>query len=975
MSTPTLEAEALLENQGWLFQFVRRLVADDYTADDIVQSTFEQALLNKENKGSHRGWLKGVAHNLVKEYHRSSSRRRRREEFIATGTESVADAPNEILEMASFIMSAIERLPEDQKKVILLRHMLVKKPAEIARILELPKETVYRHLERGCKRVQADLKQRHGLDWRVNCAAVLGFKLPGLWSATKVIGVAAMLSIAAVGTWFGLHWLSDDKPLEPAAIEATLPLVPASAGPTDAGEAVSAGFAMEAELFRENKPTPLAPFHGSIARVLLPDQSAVPYVEVIAAWGPNLGLSNSFVTDEDGFAQIILPGDVFEFSLRTKVPGYLNPRVSCTADQLGNVVQVPLIKGSFSQPLRAVDYRGNGLEGVLLQTSIPNGLQGYFLSGPDGHVEALLAGPGVYSISMDDNQAFDPLDFEVDARSTQQHHEIPCVIPATDVRLRAVDNETGETLTSVGFWGKYQPRDEFGASIGDRLEIQMASINGTLEYSGTLFEPQIYAVVIRAPGFAPKMVTVFQNPETELVIGLDRQHSRPARIILPGSGNHVVSATIHRREKAVTFPAQGVAESSSISKTTFGSPLVVDSQGGFQLPFEEQGQSNFRLVVIDDQDTHYSSWVIANELLPNNAGEFVFYFDPPAVQELSLQLVDDQNRPQAGVSIQTFFDDRRDSQPPSKETDANGIVQLKVIPGEDIELNFDVNNINVQGSFPAPLQGQESNLILQLPACSNSLMGEVVLADGQVANATISSKWQGVFDLHLPGGGTAPMLISARGKTNGGQFLIEGVPAGVYVTTATKSMRRNGTKTTVDQHLVDTPTLFQFPPVVEYKFRVSDAQGNRINANFRSYTNTTVGVDLDKARSTLTGGVAHFEIEESIQVHAMLVMAKGYAPYYALPHVSNELVDITLETPGRDFMILDTAAEGIILEEGKFWIVDAWGDASDPRQGLVYEFYAGNDLRVSGTPLGEFNFVEVDSTGRPTSRVINVPAL
>ncbi|MCP4770920.1 MAG: RNA polymerase sigma factor [Planctomycetes bacterium] len=169
MSTPTLSTQAYLENQPWLFQFVRKLVADDHTADDIVQSTFERALQNKEDKSTHRGWLKGVAHNLVKEHYRSTSRRRRREVLVSQGTDSIVDSPCQVMELASLVMSALERLPEDQREVILLRHMKAKKPAEIARFLELPREKVYRLLERGCKRVQEDLKQRHGVDWRANC--------------------------------------------------------------------------------------------------------------------------------------------------------------------------------------------------------------------------------------------------------------------------------------------------------------------------------------------------------------------------------------------------------------------------------------------------------------------------------------------------------------------------------------------------------------------------------------------------------------------------------------------------------------------------------------------------------------------------------------------------------------------------------------------------------------------------------------
>jgi len=188
-------------------------------------------------------------------------------------------------------------------------------------------------------------------------------------------------------------------------------------------------------------------------------------------------------------------------------------------------------------------------------------------------------------------------------------------------------------------------------------------------------------------------------------------------------------------------------------------------------------------------------------------------------------------------------------------------------------------------------------------------------------------------------------------------------------------MRRNGLEITEPQ-TADEPTVFSFPSANEHKYRISDDRGNLINdVDIRTCTDTNPGFELGYSGRTESGGIAHFELEETPRVQFFLAVAPGFAPEELPPYVSSELVDITMRTPGRKHIIVDTAAQGVILDESKSWIIDAWGDFNDPRQGLVTEYCDGNELSVIGAPLGEFNFLEIDSTGRPTNRVINVPAL
>lgn len=978
MSPHALTPEALLENQGWLLNVVRHLVKDEFDAEDIVQETILEAIHSPNARPDHKGWLAAVARNKALEWLRKSRRRYSREQKASRDAtaQRILDSPMEIAELSSLVMSSIEDLPEDQQRALLLKCVLEYKPAEISEQMEISVQEVYRLTERGRTSIQKRLEARHGRDWREHCSALVGIKLIQSTSSLAVpLLAAAVTLVVAVGAWFGLDRFMADDSAPPVAMESAEIVEASLDQPAAASDVSPTDLDASLALLREDQPSPAASFYGVLAKPVLPNQDTLPFTEVIANWEPSFYQFKSFWTDENGIAKVILPQGVRGFSLHTKVPGYLNPFVSSTSFQSGELFQIPLIQGAVGQTLRAVDYQGQGLEGTLIRTYILDGPPGYFVSGPDGYVDALLERPGHYTIHMDDNFAFDWQHFEVSNQSTAEAFTIPCVKPPTDVRLRAVDADTGSTLISASFWGEYNLLDEYNLAVQSNLQIQMASINGALEYPGNLFEPKIHAVIIRAPGYEPVKVTVFQDPEIELVVELDKSGSHPARFELPNPDRQIVNATVSKSVKRVSYPVWNGFTSSSTPGTTTTIPLVVDAQGGFQLPYDETDTGHLVLNVTDDQGTIFSSLTFPQDLIANETGEFVFPFLPPAAQDLSLKIVDDQGHPQADVSLIIRAPDREPPFVSRPTTDADGMVKLKVAHGESISISFEIGQTHIEGDFQAPTGTQELDLVLKLPPLTHSLIGDVLLADGQAAQATASSRWLDTFDFHLPGNVVAPMGITVSSSQFTGQMLVQGVPAGDYETTVRKTMRNNGLMVT-KQHSANQATVFQLPLAREYKYRVFDGQGRLLSdVGFRTCTDTTPGFELGRCGRSQIGGLAHFEVEQTPIVQAILLVAPGFAPVYAPPYVSNELIDIRMEALGRELIIVDTAAKGVLLETDKFWIIDAWGNASDPRQGLVSEYYDGNDLRVTGAPLGEFNFVEIDSTGRLTGRVINVPAL
>mgnify|MGYP003998421105 CR=1 FL=1 len=106
----------------------------------------------------------------------------------------------------------------------------------------------------------------------------------------------------------------------------------------------------------------------------------------------------------------------------------------------------------------------------------------------------------------------------------------------------------------------------------------------------------------------------------------------------------------------------------------------------------------------------------------------------------------------------------------------------------------------------------------------------------------------------------------------------------------------------------------------------------------------------------------------------MVVSAPGYAPVELATPQSQGVTHITLNQQGRSTLQIDTAPLGLALAPGNAWILDQWGAANAPFQGLVYEDYEGHRLTLYSAPLESFHLSEINTNGTPTGKRILVPA-
>jgi RNA polymerase sigma-70 factor (ECF subfamily) len=149
----------LIQHVPRLRRYARALTGERAAADDLVQDTLERAL-NKFHLWRHgsdlRAWLFTVMHNIYVNQVRARAADRldfSGEELRVPALQATAI---ERLEMRD-IESALRRLPEDQRAVVLLVGLEQFSYEEAARALRIPVGTVMSRLARGRERLRTML--------------------------------------------------------------------------------------------------------------------------------------------------------------------------------------------------------------------------------------------------------------------------------------------------------------------------------------------------------------------------------------------------------------------------------------------------------------------------------------------------------------------------------------------------------------------------------------------------------------------------------------------------------------------------------------------------------------------------------------------------------------------------------------------------------------------------------------------------
>ncbi|MDP9350601.1 MAG: sigma-70 family RNA polymerase sigma factor [Chloroflexota bacterium] len=147
--------------QGPLYNLCLRYVGDRQLAEDVVQEAFLSAwrAINSWKGGSFKAWLFRIAVNEARDLHRRNSRRPSSslDDLLEQGTSFGAEAdkapgPEAVsLSAATLrsIESALQRLPEDQRLVVLLSDVQGLTYEEMCATLGLPLGTVKSRLFRA----------------------------------------------------------------------------------------------------------------------------------------------------------------------------------------------------------------------------------------------------------------------------------------------------------------------------------------------------------------------------------------------------------------------------------------------------------------------------------------------------------------------------------------------------------------------------------------------------------------------------------------------------------------------------------------------------------------------------------------------------------------------------------------------------------------------------------------------------------
>jgi len=158
---PSRFAELYEENFGRVWAFVIRRVRDRSIAQDVTSEVFHQALANVK-KFEWRGvpfaaWLYRIAANAIADH------------FARTARERISDAvstaaPHEIedIERRASLFRFVDRLPGDQRRVLVMRFGEERSIREIASAIGRSEGAVKQLQWRGLQTLRAKMVENHG---------------------------------------------------------------------------------------------------------------------------------------------------------------------------------------------------------------------------------------------------------------------------------------------------------------------------------------------------------------------------------------------------------------------------------------------------------------------------------------------------------------------------------------------------------------------------------------------------------------------------------------------------------------------------------------------------------------------------------------------------------------------------------------------------------------------------------------------
>jgi len=140
-----------------VYGYVRSIVRDDHEAEDVTQHVFAKlitAIVKYDDRGvPFFAWLLRLARNVAIDHLRANR---------MLPTEEVLD-PNALshtdLDHAETVRAALATLPDEQRQVVLLRHVIGLTPGEIADRMDRSEGSIHGLHHRGRRALQRELQR------------------------------------------------------------------------------------------------------------------------------------------------------------------------------------------------------------------------------------------------------------------------------------------------------------------------------------------------------------------------------------------------------------------------------------------------------------------------------------------------------------------------------------------------------------------------------------------------------------------------------------------------------------------------------------------------------------------------------------------------------------------------------------------------------------------------------------------------
>lgn len=168
--------DSIPEQTRALRALARALIRNVHDADDVVQNSWLSLLQHPPRDRSRpQAWLSTVVANHARQHWRAEARRARRESWAARRMPKAVVGPGTYdTDLHAIMMEALRELPAIHRTAVQLRFLEGLRPAEIARRLRVPAETIRSRIHRGLEQMRGVLQRTGRVGLRTTRRHALG---------------------------------------------------------------------------------------------------------------------------------------------------------------------------------------------------------------------------------------------------------------------------------------------------------------------------------------------------------------------------------------------------------------------------------------------------------------------------------------------------------------------------------------------------------------------------------------------------------------------------------------------------------------------------------------------------------------------------------------------------------------------------------------------------------------------------------